>query len=54
VPPGTAAPGSKLSGVHVRIHENAGHPAMWDNPDSCFDAIIGFVREVAGGTGKRT
>jgi len=44
--------GRRIPNARVRIHDNAGHMAMWDNPDSYFDAVIGFVKEIEGRGGN--
>ncbi|MGH8226018.1 MAG: proline iminopeptidase-family hydrolase [Gammaproteobacteria bacterium] len=43
----------RIPDSRVAIHENAGHMAMWDNPDSYFGAVIGFVKEIEGTATKK-
>jgi len=40
------AMGRRMPDARVQVIENAGHMAMWDNPDAYFDGIAGFVRDV--------
>lgn len=38
--------GRRIPDARVAIHEDAGHMAMWDNPDSYFSAVIGFIKDI--------
>jgi proline iminopeptidase len=42
--------GRRISRSQVRVCENGSHLAMWDDEETYFDAVLGFVKEIESGT----